>query len=72
MYHQPTAQRELRVFIPRPGGKIQKCPYCPQGRGEREENCCLTSDPWVTKRILFLAQVFPPDEDYGQKESECC
>lgn len=32
----------------------------------------MTSDPWIRKRILFLAQVFPADEDYSQKESECC
>lgn len=35
LHHQPTAQRELRVSILRPGGKIQKCAYCPQGWGEQ-------------------------------------
>ena len=35
LHHQLTAQRDLRVSILCPGGKIQKCAYCPQGRGEQ-------------------------------------
>lgn len=44
-------------------------PAAPRGRcaerwgGSREENCCLTSDRWITKGILSFAQDFHPDDD---------